>query len=669
MSTIELRSSNMCSVVYRTINCLTNDNLINVVNPKIDRMLPLVPRVESLIKQVELLSSQLTAKFDKLPEEFRNPDMTEYSQQLRRTAKAAIVTASTTIASQSTIVGGKDGQQSSSSNSGELSEDLRKRKIEEWIAHLTVSQGERGQEYDAVSELTPDDSVSNIGLNTNKQSQQIDEARISGRSSDDGRNAGTPENMNTGRKNSTEILFEEWFTCSDNNGELPRSRETFSRSGKNEYSSDSTSENTMTEYRADKVDTSYDEKSAKDLLAYLGTKAGIRAWDVNGSLFNLVKMQVGQGLTSISNIIGTLLYLVEKGANVNALDAESNTPLYYASETGNTAVFEKLVEQNADVSMKDKNGWNALHIAASKGRTPIVDILLKSGINVEQNTKRRRCTALALAAYDGRTSTVKCLLNAGASINVRDVDGCTPLHSAYRGHVDVVEMLVKAGASVDARDNQTRTPLIRASSKGHVKVVETLLKARASIDARGNDAWTPLFWASHMGYVDVVEALLKAGASVDAEDKKGRTPLIWASVGGHVEVVKTLLKAGAALNSKPEGGETALMCSAYRGHKQITELLLAAGADIRARDNYGSTVLHFVLFKHSGDCAKKNACDICAGSETRQDMVMLLCEKGADPSAKNRRGHSPLSMVYKEGVYSKSEQEALAKVLKEYGAK
>ena len=111
------------------------------------------------------------------------------------------------------------------------------------------------------------------------------------------------------------------------------------------------------------------------------------------------------------------------------------------------------------------------------------------------------------------------------------------------------------------------------------------------------------------------------------------------------------------------------MRSTYRGHKPIVELLLAAGADIRASSNYRITVLHAVLKKHSEDCAKGDACKFCAGSETRQDMVKLLCEEGADPSAKDHVGKSPLSLVYKEGAYSKSEQKALAKVLKKFGAK
>ena len=590
MSIIELRNSKLSSVVYRTIDCRTNDNLINIVNPKIDRML-------SLIEQVQKLSSQLTAKFDKLPKDFQTPGMTEYSQRLKRTAEAAIVTASTVLESQSTIVGGEAGQQPPSSSSGELSEDQRKHKIEEWISNLTVSHGEREQEYDSLSELTPDDSVSSMGMNKNTRSQQINEARIPGSSSAADMSAGTPKTTSMGRANSIQNVFEKGFAHSSQDQEISSSSE--------ESYFDAISENSLTDYRADrKVDTSYDEESVKELLAVLGAKFDATKWKANELLLDLAKMEVGCGVRSNSNIVGTVLYLLEKGADVNAMNAESQTPLYCASEVGNTAVVELLVKKNADFNIKDRGGWTALHVAASMGRTPVVEILLKSGVDVEQETKPYQCTALAVAASYGRTSTVECLL--------------------------------KAGASIDASDNE---------------------------------AWTSLLWASSLGHVGVAETLLKAGASIDARINDDRTALIGASSKGHVGVVEALLKAGAALDLQTNIGWTALMCSAYWGHKAIAELLLAAGADIRARSKDGDTVLHWVLRKHLENCAKNNNCAFCAGSETRQDMVKLLCEKGVDPSAKGWSGQSPLSIVYEEDIYSKSEQEALTKVLKKFGAK
>ena len=582
--------SKLCSIVDRNIICLTNDNLINIVNPKIDSILPLVPRVESLIKQVENLSSQLTDKFDKLPKEFQDPSMTEYSQQLKRTAEAVIVTASTVIESQSTIMGGQEGQKPSSSTPRVLSEDLKKRKIEEWFSHLTVSHEERRPEYDTISELTPDDSISKIGLNKDKRPQQMDqvpdwsrncpggigplsrenveemdEAGMPGSSPGASKSAGTSTNMSTGGKNPIKNVFVEGF--------VSRIEDNYSAS--EEYvDPDTISENSVTQYRMDhKVDTSYNEKSAMELLADLGTNPEAEEWIVNDVLLDLAKMEAGQGVRSSSNIVGTLLYLLEIGADINAIDAESRTPLHYASMVGSTAVVERLVERNADINVKDKYGRSALHIAASMGHTPVVEILLKSGFDIEQKTEEHQRTALALAARAGRASTVKCLLKAGTSIDAPDCQSWTPLHGAsIRGWVGVVEILLKAGALIEARDYERYTPLHYASVKGHVRVVEILLKAGASVDAQDYKSWTPLHWASANGYVGVVEMLLKAGALIEARDYEHYTPLHCASAKGHVRVVEALLKAGAY------NGWTAWMLSAHQGHNTTTELLHAAGA-------------------------------------------------------------------------------------------
>lgn len=522
--------SKLCSIVDRNIICLTNDNLINIVNPKIDSILPLVPRVESLIKQVENLSSQLTDKFDKLPKEFQDPSMTEYSQQLKRTAEAVIVTASTVIESQSTAMGGQEGQKPSSSTPRVLSEDLKKRKIEEWFSHLTVSHEERGPEYDTISELTPDDSISSIGLNKDKRPQQMDqvpdwfrncpggigplsrenveemdEAGMPGSSPGASKSAGTSTNISTGGKNPIKNVFVEGF--------VSRIGENYSAS--EEYvDPDTISENPLAQHRMDhKVDTSYNEKSAMELLADLGTNPKAKEWIVNDVLLDLAKTKAGQGVRSSSNIVGTLLYLLEIRADINAIDAESKTPLHYASMVGSTAVVERLVERNADINVKDKYGWTALHVAASMGRTPVVEIFLKSGFDIEQKTEEHQLTALALAAYAGRASTVECLLKAGTSIDARDYQSCTPLYwASVNGYVGVVEILLKAGALIEARDYKRYTPLHCASAKGHVRVVEALLKAGAVLDSRTYDGSTALMLSAHKGHNTTTELLHAAGA-------------------------------------------------------------------------------------------------------------------------------------------------------------
>ena len=627
MSLITPNGSKLCSVVDRVINCLTNDNLINVINPKLDGILPLVPKVESLIKQIENLSSQLTDKFVELPEDFQKSQMTENTQQLKRSAGVLIVTATTIIESQSTIVDGKDVQQPSSSSSGQLSEELRERLVEKWISQLTVNHEEMEPDSDITSELMPDDSVSCVALNRDKQPQQVDEAGTPGPSADTTKNAGGTTNMSTGREKSIKTVLEEGSAHL-----YP-----FDETSKSSEDLDSDTVSTESLYREDYVaPTSYNEKSTKELLAVLGAKPEAREWKANETLFDLVKMKPGNGVRSSSNMVETLLYLLEKGGDVNAKDVKSRTPLHHASAVGNIAVVQQLIERDAEPNIPDEHGWTALHVAAGTGHTQVVEVLMSGSADIANETERGQATSLHLAAFFGRASTVEYLLKVGASVNTKDMNGCTPLYLA--------------------------------SASGHVEVVETLLKAGSSVDTTIKKGHKSLHFASAQGHFGVVETLLKAGASVDAKDIDGRTALQIASARDRVEVVKFLLKTGASVGSKDQNGYSPLHYAVQSGHETTIELLLAAGADINTRSNLNNTVLHRILYRHKQDCDHKTSCAFCAGSETRENIMRLLCEKGADPSVIDDYGNSPLSLIRSEGIYSRTEQKALARVLKKYGA-
>ncbi|KAF6219747.1 hypothetical protein HO133_003572 [Letharia lupina] len=745
----------------RAINCRTNDNIFNVINPKIDTILPLVSKVEGLIKQVENLSSQWTTKDDKLPMDFRNPHIAGHTQQLKRTAEAVIASASTVIESQSTIVSGKDRQHPSSASSGELSEELRKCDIEEWITRLTVNYEEPRSESDSASELMPDDSVSSIGLNRRRRSQQINEAGMPGSTSETGKGPGPPKRMDNRRKTPTKDIFEEKLAHRKPNEKIK------SVSIEEDLDLDIAFEQIPTGHRADpNVGTSYNKKSAKELVAALMMRFEAKKWNSNDALLELAKTAAGQGVGSRSDTEGALLYLLGKGANVNAIDANAKTALHHLSNGENTALIDLLVERNADINVKNEQGLTALHLAAVKGNTPVVEILLKSGVDIEQKSenalslaaswgraptvdcllkaganihareggnntslslaalnghtevasmlvnagssvdaKNEFCsTPLSEAAFWGRTEVVEVLLRAGALVNVKDDKGNTPLHHAarsgytgvvevllkagasvnvkdnegdtplhdviYWGRFEVVEVLLKAGASVNVKDNEGDTPLHHTVYRGYTGVVEVLLKAGAWVNMKDNKGITPLHDAVYWGHTGVVEVLLKAGASVNVKDDKGITPLHDAVYWGHTGVVEVLLKAGANLEAREDLGQTPLVLAAYWGHRTSIELLLAAGADKRARTNYGETVLHRSLcYAHPQDC-NKEWCAICAESVTRKDIAKLLCERGADPSAKRNDGKSVLSWLREHHhVYPKSEQQVLIRVLKEYGAK
>ena len=77
--------------------------------------------------------------------------------------------------------------------------------------------------------------------------------------------------------------------------------------------------------------------------------------------------------------------------------------------------------------------------------------------------------------------STKMLVAAGADIDIRAVDGSTPLHvAAQHGHVDQARLLINAGAQVDVQDTKGRTPLEVAITRGEQETVRFLSEQRST---------------------------------------------------------------------------------------------------------------------------------------------------------------------------------------------
>ena len=84
-------------------------------------------------------------------------------------------------------------------------------------------------------------------------------------------------------------------------------------------------------------------------------------------------------------------YLLERGADIEARDADLETPLlaaidrrWFAKPT--PEVVRLLVKQGADLQATDKAGWFPLYAAAQYASLPVAEILLSAGAPVNQRT-------------------------------------------------------------------------------------------------------------------------------------------------------------------------------------------------------------------------------------------------------------------------------------------
>ncbi|HCB64282.1 MAG TPA: hypothetical protein DEP20_02795, partial [Fusobacteria bacterium] len=93
--------------------------------------------------------------------------------------------------------------------------------------------------------------------------------------------------------------------------------------------------------------------------------------------------------------------LIKKGARVNTIRRdEEKTVLMAAAKNGHKEVCELLIDKGADVNAVDKWGGTALMYAAENGHKEVCQLLIEKGAEVNAVRKDRR-TAIMYAAENG----------------------------------------------------------------------------------------------------------------------------------------------------------------------------------------------------------------------------------------------------------------------------
>jgi ankyrin repeat protein len=190
--------------------------------------------------------------------------------------------------------------------------------------------------------------------------------------------------------------------------------------------------------------------------------------------------------------------LLEWKSVVDRADDQGVTPLM---RTTDPRIATLLIDKGADVHALDARGNNALNAAvgsASMKEAEIVAvarILLASGADPNLPGADRR-TPLVTAIWQGHGSVVNLLLDNGADIDGRDPAGITPLMVAAQSHQEpMLRLLVARKADVNAADRFGATPLMHlvegltcASLEESVRPqIELLLEAGADPTIKNTD--------------------------------------------------------------------------------------------------------------------------------------------------------------------------------------
>ncbi len=299
----------------------------------------------------------------------------------------------------------------------------------------------------------------------------------------------------------------------------------------------------------------------------------------------------------------------------------STDRLVKASQIGLLQVVEREYKAGADPHRADSSGNYALQQAIAHDQDEIVGFLLKNGHSAKGPKAEKVISgllerdqgevlksyiqagavlstpiankghALHYAAAHGKLSAAKALMGAQIDLDLQDSSGQTALALAATSSraVALAELFLGAGAQVDIADAKQRTALHLYAEQGYQTIVSRILKRSKKVDTPDSKGRRPSFYAAEAGKLEILQQLLDAGAKASAVDSSGRSLLVGAAQAGHAPVVDSLLKAGAALEQVAP--RTALQEAAFWGRPEVIAVLVKAGANPSAKDKKGHTPL------------------------------------------------------------------------------
>jgi len=188
--------------------------------------------------------------------------------------------------------------------------------------------------------------------------------------------------------------------------------------------------------------------------------------------------------------------LIKHKVNLNLKDENGRTPLMLNIMTGGLFIRE-LIKAGADVNVIDNNNHSMLYYAVCNNSKEDVIDLINAGIKIEdysliiasnnrnqellkilkqrKKVQKKINKKLLVAFKNEEMDIVKEYLKEGANIDTKDKDGWTPLmYTVLYENLELVKELIELGADVNERDGNRMSVLDIARSQENEEILKLI---------------------------------------------------------------------------------------------------------------------------------------------------------------------------------------------------
>lgn len=287
--------------------------------------------------------------------------------------------------------------------------------------------------------------------------------------------------------------------------------------------------------------------------------------------------------------------LVEKGANVNRVYKNGDTPLLIALYRGYPQVAIHLIRHGAIMEQRGSQGETPLMVVTRKADPVMVQLLLQNHADIHalSVTKSSLLTHAAICLRDKKGADASgvflhFLLRVGLNPNQQNVYGITPafillvsadLRGLFLGgtlslNMDIVtpfpwRQMGACPKTMASFGHKSFRLLVRRYGKAVLCRV---------LNLHPSEGPSPLFLAAQFGFVDTLANFLSIGADVHFEDShwQGMTALMGACEFGRLAAVRFLIRsAGARVSyTSVSTGRPFSAVYAARNYPKIVQWLL-----------------------------------------------------------------------------------------------